>query len=463
MHPVEGECRVAVDSAGPLRPAQGALLGEPLAAWRTRMRRELPLPDADVSAGAGHQAELWHPGILAKFVWADELARRVATRDGSAAVVHLLVDTDTRDPLALRAPVLDAGVLRAAHHTYAGHVRAHGLARDAAAVARPPAATAHPFVPTHGFALPSVAEGVKRLEVVLESAATAPNAAVQAWRALAACLRPVPGLAAAGDWRTAEPVRTSALLRTSLGEALLDLASRDPDACAAAFNRALELVPRAARPLGSLGPAGVEVPFWHISAAGARLRVGARELPSLRAAGALLVPRAFLTSAIARAALCDRFVHGTGGQRYELATNAFMSHWLGATLPAFDAATATLLLPFPASGAPAGITRAARRRAWFDPDAGVQPMSAAKRALLAEIAAAPRRSAARRAAWRSLQAWTERARREHAEMLRALQEHADADQAASAAAEIRADRTWPTPLHPAVTLARMAERLRALP
>jgi hypothetical protein len=438
-------------------------MGEPLRAWRARMRRELPLPEAELLAGAGHQAEVWHPGILAKFVWADELARREAARGHAVGVVHLLVDTDLRDPLAMRAPVRAGGTLGAARHSFGGDARAAGLAPEPVALARP-AGPPRPFAPPpDGFALDSVAAGVAALESALARHAGAANAALQAWRALAECLGGTPGLAEAGDWRMAEPVRTGALLRTTLGEALLDRAARDADACAGAFNRAVAHEPRAARPLAALGDAGVEVPFWRIAQDGARHRVGARELAALRSAGALLVPRAFLTSAIARAALCDRFVHGTGGERYERATDLFIEAWLGAPLPRFDAATATVLLPLPDAAAAPGGTRVERRRAWFDPEAEGEPMSAAKREHLAAIAAAPRRSAARRAAWRALHAWLARARAARGAALAPPAAGDPADRAAAAAAEVRAERGWPVPLHAPVTLARMAERLRARP
>ena len=89
-----------VRSAGPVVRAEGTMLGKPIARWRDDAREELGLP-MGIILGTGHQAEWWHPGIVAKFAWA---AHRSAEL-GLDAPAWLLVDTDVRDPLALRGLV----------------------------------------------------------------------------------------------------------------------------------------------------------------------------------------------------------------------------------------------------------------------------------------------------------------------------------------------------------------------
>jgi hypothetical protein len=256
-------------------------------------------------------------------------------------------------------------------------------------------------------------------------------------------------------------VRTSALLQTALGAAIVARAAADPAGCARAFNAAVRLVPRVAQPLAEDGALGAELPFWTMAADGTRARVRASELPALRERSAPLWPRAFLTSAIARAALCDRFVHGTGGGTYERATEAFAASWLGATLPAFDMATATLRLPFAPDGGPPPVTPAERRARWFDPESAHGAMSERKRAALEAIARAPRASAERRAAWRAMHEELARTRNAHACDFMELDARTAADRERARAALLRADRTWAAVLHPQESLVRLAEAMRA--
>jgi hypothetical protein len=255
-------------------------------------------------------------------------------------------------------------------------------------------------------------------------------------------------------------VRSSQLMKTALGVAIVERAARDPHACARAFNAAVAVVPRVARTLAEDGPLGPELPLWTRGSDGTRHRVHAAELDALRAKNAPLWPRAFLTSAMARAVLSDRFVHGTGGKIYERATDMFAQSWLDARLPAFDVASATLRLPFSSDALPPPVTAAARRARWFDPDATGYAPSASKLAALATIAHAPRASAARRSAWLAMHAELGRARAVHAADMQALDAQHAADRIRARAAQWRADRTWAAVLHPPHALKDLAESLR---
>jgi hypothetical protein len=434
------ECTVR--SAGALRPAEGEMLGRPLREWRAAMRAELGVP-AGLVAGTGHQVEWWHPGIVAKFMWADA----IAGRDG-AAVLWLVVDTDVRDPRELRVPVETQGKLQAVTHRF-GPRAAQGTPacrRDAHAPA--------PFEALRGVAIPaSAAEGVRAAHDALLANAGAADCTEQVIGALRETT-PAIGTPAC-------TVRTSNLLQTALGAAIVAHAAADPVECARAFNAAVRLVPRVAQPLAEDGPLGAELPFWTMAADGTRARVSASELPALRERSAPLWPRAFLTSAIARAALCDRFVHGTGGGTYERATEAFAASWMGATLPAFDMATATLRLPFAPDDGPPPVTPAERRARWFDPESAHGAMSDRKRAALDAIARAPRASAERRAAWRAMHEQLARTRNAHACHFMELDARTAADRERTRAALLRADRTWAAVLHPQESLVRLAEAMRA--
>lgn len=435
----DGAPELDVRDAGPPARASGELLGTTIARWRERTADELGIPKG-LTIGTGHQVEWWHPGIVAKFQWA-------AARSAESPPVWLAVDTDVRDPGEIRLPVVDRGELRSAVHRFGPR-----LARGAAPAGRPASVPA-PF--EGGAAMPAlacVADGIARAHDALLRHADEHDAVRQVLRALADC---TPGIGAPGAI-----VRTSQLLATGIGSALLDRAQEDPTACARAFNEAVALVPRVAAALREDGTPGTELPFWTRGSDGTRERVRAADLARLRADGAPLWPRAFLTSLVARAALCDRFVHGLGGGIYERATEAFARRWLGAELPPIDVVSATLRLPFPADDGPPPVGAAERRRWWFDPEGGGTGPSDAKRAALDEIASLPRGSAERRSRWRRMHAELDGARRARACDLAELEARAHADRARAREAALRRDRTWAAVLHPTESVSRLAESLR---
>lgn len=432
MSAAGGAAGTVVRSAGPVTRASGKILGEPLARWRDAAREELGLT-AEVICGTGHQAEWWHPGIVAKFAWAARRSQEL----GLGAPAWLIVDTDVRDPLAMRVPVREDGALQA-RMLRIGARRAQGTVACARAAALPDdcgavAARCEP---------PCAADGLRAAWDAAARHADAGDAAEQvtlAQRDLLPALGPCGGM-----------VRTSRMLACSLGRAIAERAATDPDACARAFNDAVALVPRVARPLAHANAGGTELPFWTDAGDGTRRAVTAASLRDALRDGAPLWPRAFLTSALARTVLCDRFVHGLGGEVYERATEAFARAFLGAELPPFDVATATVRLPFAPEAGPAPLTEAERRQRWFDPDAQGPAPSAAKHAHLERLASLARGSAERRDAWRAMHADLSAARARRHDEFHALAQRASADRARAAEAALRNDRTWAAVLHKSV-------------
>jgi hypothetical protein len=438
---------VLVRSAGPMAAdadSGTAFLGRSIAQWRASTREELGIPRGRV-VGCGHQPEWWHPGIAAKFMWAAERA----TRDG-AALAWLLIDTDVRDPAEVRVPVETDGRWSAVTHRFGpkvapGTVPAGRTAFDVRG-----------FEPAHGThpALPCVGAGLERMRHALAAARGAPDAVAQVTEAVRTC---TPELGA-----PAATVRSSALLATGLGRAIVAHAERDPRACARAFNDALAAAPRAARRLEMDGPGGPELPFWTPDSRGGRVRVTAGDLPALRARGAALWPRAFLTGLLARAVLFDRFVHGTGGDIYERAGDAFARAWLGIALPPFDVATATLRLGRSAGPAQTGPRSGDRRVRWFDPAADGSGPSERKRTHLARIAAAPRASAERRAAYRAM--LEDVAAQRAADPAGIVPPAATPEVRARAAEDaVRNDRTWAIAFQPPEAVSRLQAAVRAHP
>ncbi|MFM9097585.1 MAG: hypothetical protein ACKOQW_04735, partial [Phycisphaerales bacterium] len=249
---------VLVRSAGPVTADADSgtvLLGQSLSEWRASTRQELGIPSGAV-VGCGHQPEWWHPGIAAKFMWAAERA----ARDG-AALAWLVIDTDVRDPAEVRVPVETDGHWSAVTHRFGPKVA------PGTVPAERPAFDVRDFEPAHGArpALPCVGVGLERMRHALAAARGAPDAVAQVVDAVRAC---TPELGA-----PAAVVRSSALLGTGLGRAIVAHAARDPHACARAFNDALAAAPRAARRLETDGPGGPELPFWTPDAHGGRVRV----------------------------------------------------------------------------------------------------------------------------------------------------------------------------------------------
>ena len=441
MNTAEVDLQTTVVSAGPLRAVQGMILGADLSYWRDALREDLKIP-AGVIMGTGHQVEWWHPGIAAKFMWTNAVAMHAG-----ASTLWLVIDTDVRDPRELRIPVSVEGTIESVLHRFGPRapLGTPACLRNACEPA--------PFADTRGTPVPpSAAAGTHAVHSALLAHANAVDCTTQVISALRDCT-PQLGIPDC-------IVRSSQLMRTALGVAIVERAARDPQACARAFNAAVKMVPRVARPLVEDGPLGPELPFWTRGTYGERHRVHAAELPALRAENAPLWPRAFLTSAIARAALSDRFVHGTGGKIYEQATDAFARSWLDAKLPAFDIASATLRLPFSADLLPPPVTARVRRARWFDPDATGNAPSLRKSAALAAIEHAPRASSARRSAWLQMHADLSRARSAHAAEFHELDVRSAADRVRARAAELRADRTWAAVLHAPESLTRLADSLR---
>ncbi len=449
MSDADPGAEVLVRAAGDAAPGateRAPLLGRTVRAWAERTRAQLGMPAGPV-VGAGHQPEWWHPGIVAKFAWADERARRLG-----ASVAWLVVDTDVREPAAVRFPEVHAGRLGATELRFAPP-HAVGASPAGQPAFRPRALP--DFRADRAPALACVGDGLARIRASLADHAGAKDAVAQVLAAVRACT-PEVGTPAC-------TVRTSEIMATDLGRALVARAMEDPAACVRAFNRAVAHAPRAARALAEAGPRGAELPFWTPSPEGRRMRVHADDLPRLAADGAPLWPRAFLTGLFARVALFDRFVHGTGGDAYERATDVLAAEWLATPLPAFDVATATLRLPFGAEGAPAGPTPADLRTAWFDPELGAGGPGPRKRALLEAVASAPRASAERRAAWARMHRELEAMRSADRARFDRLASGAAAARERMREREVRMDRTWAAALHPPEAISRLARAIRSRP
>jgi hypothetical protein len=175
----------------------------------------------------------------------------------------------------------------------------------------------------------------------------------------------------------------------------------------------------------------------------------------------VLLPRAFLATGIVRA-LGVEFVHGTGGDAYERAGDAWWRSALGRTLSPFSVATADLRFTAESFGLRTaevqhGLTW---REAWVDPirldGASRDPV---REQALSSMAALPRRSAARRQAFAALRSHIELLRAQHRDRLEALAVEDGARRGSRASVAAATDRTYPAALHDADALAGLSARV----
>lgn len=400
-------------------------------------RSQLALPDGPLVM-SGHQAILWHPGILAKYIAASACAR---ASGGAAAWV--VVDQDTPPPHELawprRASISSHRVLIGAQRLdYASPCDA-----DVPACARP-TLVARALDNDSLFIDPAGA--LPRIRAAINDAASSPNAAAQITRAIESLLppsiAPVPALFA------------TSIAHTDFFSALVRHMRSDPHRCIEAYNAAALAHPDAdIRPLDA---SVLELPLWRISGPlgrATRRAVVAGDLETIP--GHELAPRALLMTALLRLAACELFIHGTGGVAYDRVTDAWLASWLGPdAVPAPTAlATATLLLPLDAAPEDEATTaQRAYRDALHKPSSlGDEVLESRRRALIESIAASAYRSARREHLYRELHQLLALHRERHASDIEARRAAA---LAARASAKDRAAsiRTWPFPLYPASSL-----------
>jgi hypothetical protein len=402
------------------------------------MREALGLGTQGPLILSGHQPQIWHAGVLAKYIAAGVCARHAG---GQAA--WLVVDTDEVDPGAFwyPAPSPDGAARRVEVSLGTGHGPACGRG-----VMTSPRGLPDP-TPEYESRV------VHLIETLLRESDKATNAAEQVVRAYAPLVQEfIPALPL---------VFASSLNAMPLFEELVSLMAADPRACIEAYNQAAAAVPQARiRPLEP-----DELPLWRLEP-GARHPVRAGELSPREIT--TLAPRALLLTALVRMGLCDLFIHGTGGEVYERVTDRWIGAWLGPEVRLAPSVmmTATLLPDLPPRVAPPtrqiNQVRQRERALRFDPSlVGDRAAVAKKAALLAEIQRLPRHSPERRAAFAELHTLLAAVRAEHAPTIDRLRAHA-ASIAAGLATDPAADRTLPFPLHAPEALRALVRDVEAL-
>jgi hypothetical protein len=138
--------------------------------------------------------------------------------------------------------------------------------------------------------------------------------------------------------------------------------------------------------------------------------------------------------------------------------------WLGLEPAPLAVVTATVLLPFEtAADGPLDPDRAqhALRKLWHDPEGDTSP-GRRKRALLEELATAPRRSKERLRAFHRMHEMLDELRREHGTDIERARERLKTARRHAAEAPIRERRTWAFPLYPTAEIDDLAARIEAV-
>ena len=297
----------------------------------------------------GHQAQLWHPGILAKDIAIDLAAERL-----NAQRLHLTVDQDTNDAWRLDVPY---------------------LAGDELKVSSVLLAEQKPGVPT-GFQPPADPRQLRERLASLKSPLT---------EALSKTIEGLPGCESLAEQvavilaKLKQPyagdiplMMVSDLAGLDLYESVLLRMFHDAHRCATAYNHAVAEQPGAGMTPLVVNRELAELPLWAVACDTPRRRVfvdltDAKPLfvyedgEAIDTGTVKLLPRALVLTAVMRNYFCDLFIHGTGGLIYDKVTEAWWRDWAGEELAPMAGATADLHLDL---GAPVADRAELDRAIW---------------------------------------------------------------------------------------------------
>ena len=443
---------------------QQSLLFEPAAStWRELMarwpidaeaagfREQLGLGADRPIVMSGHQAGVWHPGIVAKW-----FACVAAGRARGADPVWLVVDQDENDPAEIAYPVRTRGGLLERRVWRLGEP-IEGVCNAMRAPIEPGAV---PTPDDGSFASGAVGVGLGRVFEAVGNRAKEGTLARQFAFAAADLLAPLcdgPAL-----------VFATAIGRTDAFRRTLEAMQSEASACARAYNAAAETHRDAGvRPM-RIDEAGgsIELPAWDLTRSTRRpVFAGDRELHGDPA------PRALLMTALVRSFGCELFIHGSGGggdnRGYDRVTDDWWSAWRGRPPRAPTVmATATRTLDIAGAEIPSpgeiAESRSRAHRARHDPAiVGDEDAAEAKHALLAKVDSAKRRGEDPGPLFREMQELLRGYRQRRAVELSRLDTEAERLQARADEALIAHDRTWAFPLYPDAALESLRDEVFA--
>ncbi len=316
-----------------------------------RLGTATPNSSATALIATGHQAQLWHPGILAKDIALSLAAQRLGTQR-----LHLIVDQDANEAWRLEVPFVDGDELK---------IKTVLLAEQKTGV------------PT-GFQPPADVSLLQERLAGLDSQLTG---------ALERALNKLPG----GCESLAEQIAVvltrlkkpyagdvpvmmvSDLAGLDVYETIVSRMLADAHQCAILYNRAVAEFPLAGMTPMVVGRELVELPLWAVAWNESRQRVFVDLADSapmfvyddgepIDREAVTLLPRALMLTAVMRGYVCDLFIHGTGGLVYDRVTEAWWRAWAGETLSPMAGVTADVFLDL---GAPVADRAELDRAVWW--------------------------------------------------------------------------------------------------
>ncbi|MFN3168235.1 MAG: hypothetical protein ACE37H_14330 [Phycisphaeraceae bacterium] len=323
-------------------PPTRVVADPPMRDWRVTPRHGRSTP----IIATGHQPTLWHPGILAKDLAADALARRVG---GSA--LHLVVEHNPLGPITLDLPTRQGDTLGVRRLSLGARPTAATLPPNRTPALDPGRVAQQLDDAAASNNLPPVRDGLRRIAEAYASAGDRDRLSAQTTAVLDALKRPY----------LSQPTRarpTSALVTQRFVDRLL----ADPVRCVRCYNRAAHAHPDAGvRPL-YLGRDVVEAPLWaqdrgpsvpvfvDLGDSARPFLFTQHQQIGLAGPDALgyLRPRAVTLSAVMRSEHCDLFIHGTGGGVYDRVTERWWQDWIGEPLAPMAVVSADVYLPLSA-------------------------------------------------------------------------------------------------------------------
>lgn len=423
--------RITIEPAGAQWEAMVRSWWDADNAGRRDARRALGLPTDRPIVMTGHQAEMWHPGILAKFLAGDALAGCVG-----GATAWLIADQDDNDGLAVSLPVRDERGVLTTERTWLGRDGVKGLPTGARGAVKDVGATLR-----GRGAVPSVERGLRDVVAAMTRAREEKTLA----RQIVAALRTL-----SAPWLAPAPIVFAMELNgTTLFREMVERMRDDPESAVSAYNAAAAESIEAGVGALDVSDGRVELPLWRVRWGMARERVYADQLGEIDASE--LAPRALLMTAIVRMALCDLFIHGTGGAAYDGVTERWIETWLGRKLAPAVMATADVLLPLEEAGVDeADVAKAVWRahHARHDPgEVGLDELGREKRALVERIASEKEDGRDPAPVFRELQELLAKYRTDQSQRLDTLEGEAVRLSRALASHDVAHERTWAFPLH----------------
>jgi hypothetical protein len=321
---------------------------------------------SDIWFVAGHQPELFHPGV-----WFKNFALHRLAQDHGAMSLNLVIDTDAAKPALLHAPS-EGRLARVPYDRSTGETPyEERTVAEESTFAELPRRMA-PIMANYGFEpmLPAfwseVMQQAKRTPLLGERFAAARRAVERRW----GCVQRELPMSRVCQTQAFAWFAWSILDRLPAFHAIYNQTVRE-------YRRAHGIRSRS-HPVPDLSADGdwLEAPFWAWRSGQARrgklmvrqtpgaweLRAAGEDWPSipntttdsaidawrsLEGRGYKIRSRALTTTMFARLFLADLFIHGIGGGLYDELTDRIIERFYGIPAPGYLVLSATLLLPLP--------------------------------------------------------------------------------------------------------------------